>query len=142
MQYIKKLKPLCCFLIVSVLLQGCQSPLVAYRYPRGQANSVWSTDDGAVAFSVGAEESDPVYGMIKTDDGSVEIETSMGPFTTFVYFYYKEDRINSHNDYEAKAFAEGHGKIISRKEYHVEITYAEAYFEVGQILTFYRQNAD
>lgn len=124
---------LCLLLIVSVSLQGCKSPFVTYRFPGGQSNSVWATKDNSIVFYIGNQLIDPIYGIMETEDGSIEIEVTMSDLVTGVQFHYKEDGITPESD-----FASGHGKAISRKLYQVEITSADAYFESGQILTFYR----
>lgn len=133
-----KIGKLLCLLSICVFLQGCQSPLVVYRHPAPQSNSVWSTDDDTVVFYVGEDEIDPIYGSIETDDGTVEISIAMGTTTSLVDFYYGEDRRNWDHITPLERFAYGYGKIISRKEYQIEITDADAFFESGQVLTFYR----
>ena len=127
----------CLLILICISLQGCKSPFVTYRFPRGQSNSVWSTKDNSIVFYVGNNLIDPIYGKMETEDGSIEIEVSMSDLVSMVDFYRKEDRINPSADLP-KSFAYGHGKVISRKVYQVEITSADAYFETGQILTFYR----
>ena len=128
---------LCLLILICFSLQGCKSPFVTYRFPRGQSNSVWSTQDSSIVFYVGNNLIDPIYGKMETEDGSIEIEVSMSDLVSMVDFYRKEDRINPSADLP-KSFAYGHGKVISRKVYQVEFTSADAYFETGQILTFYR----
>ena len=124
---------LCLLLIVCISLQGCKSPLVTYRFPGGQFNSVWATKDNSIVFYVGTSLIDPICGIVETEDGSTEIIINMSDTTSIVEFYHKEDGISLGSD-----FAYGHGKVISKKEYQIEITSADTYFESGQILTFYR----
>lgn len=124
---------LCLLILICFSLQGCKSPFVTYRFPGGQPNSVWSTKDNSIVFYVGNNLIDPIYGEMETADGSVEIEICMSDLDTGVQFHHKKDGITPESD-----FAYGHGKVISRKVYQVEITSADAYFETGQILTFYR----
>ena len=124
---------LCLLLIVCISFQGCKSPFVAYRFPGGQSNSVWATNDNSIVFYVGTSLIDPIYGIMETEDGSIEIEVCISDLDTGVQFHYKKDGITPESD-----FASGHGKSISKKVYQVEITSADAYFESGQILTFYR----
>ena len=135
----RMLKVLSFFLIMSVLLSGCQSPFWANRFPGDQANSVWSTKDKNVVFHVGTDEMDPIYGHIQVPDGSVEIGISMSSLVTIVEFYYAEDIRNWDNNNPPQNFAYGHGKVINKKEYQIEITSADAFFESGQVLSFYRQ---
>ena len=120
-------------LTVCISLQGCKSPFITYRFPGGQSNSVWATKDKSIVFCVGTSLIDPIYGTVETEDGSTEIIIHMSDTTSIVEFYLKEDGITLGSD-----FAYGHGKVISKKKYQVEITSADAYFESGQVLTFYR----
>ena len=124
---------LCLVITVCISLQGCKSPFLTYRYPGGQYNSVWSTEDNSIVFHIGNSLADPIYGTIETEDGPEEIVISMSDYVLTVAFYHKEDGITSGSD-----FAHGYGKVISRKEYQIEIDSADAYFESGQVLTFYR----
>ena len=96
------LKVLSLFLIMSVLLSGCQSPFWANRFPGDQANSVWSTKDKNVVFHVGTDERDPIYGHIQVPNGSVEIGISMSSLVTIVEFYYAEDTRNRDNNTPSK----------------------------------------
>ena len=136
MKRIRLLKVLSLFLIMSILLTGCQSPFWSNRYPGGQANSVWSTKDGNVVFYIGDDEMDPVYGYIQTTDGIIEIEISMSPMVTFVEAYYAADARDNTNP--PQSFACGHGNIINKKEFQMKITSADAFFKEGEVLTFYR----
>lgn len=138
MEYTKSLRICCLLLLISVFLGGCKSPLVAYRYPGSQPNSVWSTKDGTVVFYIGDEKNDRIYGVIKTADSTVDIGIFMSDLVSLVDFYYAEDMRNWDNNNLPQSFAYGHGKVISKKEYQIEITSADAFFEAGQILTFYK----
>lgn len=134
----KTLRLLLPLLMICVFLQGCESPLVAFRHPAPQSHSIWSTEDGSVVFCVGATEIDPIYGTIETSDGPVPIAITMSTLTDGVSFYYEEDKQNWDNDNIPESLADGFGKVISRKEYKIEITSADIFFESGQVLTFYR----
>lgn len=138
MKHIKTSILLCILLTMILLLTGCVSPLVAYRYPRAQTNTVWETKDGSVMFRVGANETDPVYGSAETEDGPVEFRVSISRQVSGVEFFYAEDT-NTGNDGESlKSFAFGQGQVVSKKEYRIEIVSADAVFAPGEILTFYR----
>ena len=138
MEHTKSLRICCLLLLISVFLQGCKSPLVAYRYPGSQPNSVWSTKDGTVVFYIGDEKNDRIYGVIKTADSTVDIGISMSDLVSLVDFYYAEDMRSGDDSNLPKRFAYGQGKVISKKEYQIEITSADAFFDSGQMLTFYR----
>ena len=128
----------CLMLAVSIFFSGCPSPLVAYRYPGAQPNTVWSTKDGTAIFYIGASEIDPVYGSVQTGKGTIEIGIAMSSLVSIVEFYDAEDMRNWDNDHPPESFAIGQGTVVSRKEYQIEIIRADAFFESGQILTFYR----
>ena len=139
MKHIKTSILLCILLTMILLLTGCKSPFVAYRYPAGQVNSVWETEDGSVMFRIGANEVDLIYGSVETEDGPVEFCVEISPFTDLVGFYYPEVLLEARANGETpEEFAGGYGRIISRKEYQIEITSADVVFTPGEILTFYR----
>lgn len=138
MKQTKILRLLSLLLIMSLFLQGCKSPFVTHRHPITQPNSAWVTDDGMVAFYTGANEIDHVYGSIKTTDSAIEIVVDMSTLVSVVEFYYKKDICVANGGDPPNAFAYGHGKILSKSKFRIDIAYAEVFFEEGQTLIFCR----
>jgi len=125
--------------LLTVFLQGCPSPTTSERHPTNQPNTTWVTDDGKVTFCVGSDDSlSPLYGVVETENGSVEIVISMSSLTSFVAISFNDAGQTQTINQPITSFAHGQGRTNSKDEFIIEITFAECYFENGELLVFHR----
>ena len=140
MKKVKQIIFLCVFVFLITLLQGCPSPITSSRHPTSQPGTTWSTDDGKVTFCVDSSDTlSPVCGVVKTEDGDVEIVVSMSTNISFVEISFGDAYKAQKDDQPVVSFAHGQGKTNSKDEFVIEIASAECFFETGEMLVFHKR---
>lgn len=132
----KRIIPIIIIVILSLMMASCHVGRT-YRFenhPTSQPNSAWETKDGRVRFYCGADATDLVSGVVEVEGTIVEVCFSITPQTTDLIIWYPDDA----SDGVIEGFARGIEEVINDREFFITITSAEAIFEEGTVLLFYR----
>ena len=134
------MKKIVVFLMVIALSSTTMSGCLLGRehrfeyHPANQLNSFWETEDKQVSFMRNANAFGLLKGVVKTNEGDIDIYFSISPQVTDVTLAYPDDVL----DGVIEGFASGTDKVISEDEYSITITSADSLFEEGAVLVFHK----
>ena len=119
-------------LALSALLIYC-NPVIRYRnHPSKQPGTTWRTEDDKIVFTISKEDGHG-YGVMQTEDGSVEVVLLIGLPTAPIHVCYASQIAQLPENEPVTPFAEW--KIMSYRHNRFEVKVST---EDNKVLVFYK----